>query len=213
LQLQDFVRLAYRTLHAVPGQQHSHQRSHLLLYYPLLYCPLLFCPLLFCPLLYCPLLYCPLLHCPLLYRPLLPFRPAVSALQARCSFVVSPALVREALTEAEAVAGRVVDLADAAHEAFLTQPLLTAVCVRGSSAGSAAAAAAAGGSNAGSGGGSSGGCSGRDVDGGEGAEGVERGEGEGVLVLTLVEPDVRVKVEVALKLRELLAHAHPGEQS
>lgn len=31
------------------------------------------------------------------------------------------------------------------------------------------------------------------------------------LVLTLVEPDARVKVEVVLRLRDLLAHAHPGE--
>lgn len=31
------------------------------------------------------------------------------------------------------------------------------------------------------------------------------------LVLTLVEPDARVKVEVVLRLMDLLAHAHPGE--
>jgi hypothetical protein len=31
------------------------------------------------------------------------------------------------------------------------------------------------------------------------------------LVLTLVEPDARVKVEVVLRLQDLLAHAHPGE--
>lgn len=35
-------------------------------------------------------------------------------------------------------------------------------------------------------------------------------DGAGV-VLTLVEPDARVKVEVVLRLRDLLAHAHPGK--
>jgi hypothetical protein len=60
-----------------------------------------------------------------------------------------------------------------------------------------------------------------DVDGGgkgakvaTGVKGVGEGEADagGVLVLTLVEPDARVKLEVQLNLRELLAHAHPGEQ-
>jgi hypothetical protein len=31
-----------------------------------------------------------------------------------------------------------------------------------------------------------------------------------VLMLTLVEPDQRVKVQVALRLSNMLAHAHPG---
>lgn len=106
----------------------------------------------------------------------------MSALQPRCTYLVSPELAREAATEVEAVAGRALELADACQSLYLTQPLLTAVgVVAGSAAGGAGADAG-------------------DADAG------------GVLVLTLVEPDVsRVKLEVGLRLRDLLAHAHPSE--
>lgn len=108
--------------------------------------------------------------------------PAVPVLQARCSFVCTPPLLREAVTEAETVTGRALELADACQEVFLAQPLLTRVAVH---------------------------ADGRTA----GIVGLEEGDADGgaVLMLTLVEPDHRVKVEVALRLRDMLAHAHPGE--
>lgn len=102
---------------------------------------------------------------------------AVPVLQSRCSFVCAPPLLREAVTEAETVTGRALELADAAQEVFLSQPLLTNVAVHADD--------------------SSAGIGGQEVG--------------GVLMLTLVEPDRRVKVQVALRLSSILAHAHPGE--
>lgn len=69
------------------------------------------------------------------------------------------------------------ELADAAQEVFLAQPLLTSVAVHADSTSA-------------------------------GIAGLEVGA---VLMLTLVEPDQRVKVQVALRLSNMLAHAHPGE--
>lgn len=97
-------------------------------------------------------------------------------LQSHCSFACEPPLLREAVTEAEAVAGRALDLAAACQEVYLAQPLLTGVAVQAE------------------------GC----------VAGVEGDDVGAVLMLTLVEPDQRVKVQVALNLRDMLAHAHPG---
>lgn len=132
---------------------------------------------------------------------ILPFYPlcavciaSVSVLQPRCSFEAVPALVPDVLTELEAVASRAIELAEASQEAFLTQPLLTAVSISCKQQRAQQAGTDAGNSSSMSPG------AGDVVDG-------------GCLVLTLVEPDERVKVEVALRLRDLLAHAHPGKDT
>lgn len=122
----------------------------------------------------------------MLHQQLLLTRPVAAAvavhatvpvLQSRCSFVCAPPLLRGAVTEAETVTGRAMELADAAQEVFLAQPLLTSVAVHADSTSA-------------------------------GIAGLEVGA---VLMLTLVEPDQRVKVQVALRLSNMLAHAHPGE--
>lgn len=110
-------------------------------------------------------------------------RQTVPALQPHVSFASTPPLlVAEALTEAEAVVGRALELADASQEVFLSQPLLTAVAIKQ-----------------------------LQDDHDDDSSTSDGGDGEGWLVLTVVEPDVKVKLEVGLRLRDLLAHAHAGE--
>jgi hypothetical protein len=122
---------------------------------------------------------------------------AVAALQSRCSFLCVPGLVREALTEAEAVASRALELAGACQEVYLSQPLLTGVSIKQNLSDTQQDDVEAQGGDQ------------MQVD-GEQAQHGSGSEGCGELVLTVVEPDAKVKVEVALRLRDLLAHAHPG---
>jgi len=140
-------------------------------------------------------LLCPTVHS------VLPALSSVSVLQPRCSFEAVPALVPDVLTELEAVASRAIELAEASQEAFLTQPLLTAVSISCSKQQAQPSSTGAGSSSSSSSSMSP-----------NGAGDVDVVDG-GCLVLTLVEPDARVKVEVALRLRDLLAHAHPGEHT
>ena len=102
--------------------------------------------------------------------------------------------MRGALTEVEAVAGRALELVNAAQEVFLGQPLLTAIsisCAEQQSGWPQQVPADTSSS-------------------GMGAAGSE--SDGGWLLLTLVEPDAKAKVEVGLRLRELLAHDHQGGQ-
>lgn len=135
------------------------------------------------------------LTCPLLA--VLVCAYAVVALQSRCSFLCVPGLVRESLTEAEAVASRALELADACQEVYLSQPLLTGVSIRQGPLNTQQDDIQAQGGDQ------------MQVD-GQAQNGSDGGEGGGELVLTVVEPDAKVKVEVALRLRDLLGHAHPG---